>query len=335
MSGGIRANASLVSLSFKAPSRVVTSRELEARLGLGPGVIERLTGIRARRYLGPGESLQSLAVEACREALARSGRRPEEIGGLIFYTDTPPLLPCAGGYRQVYYDVSAHLHDLLREQGVRLECGCTSIGGSCVAFLHSLEMASGLIRSGARDNILVVGAAANSLFLEGTDKNAAMTFADGAAAGLVASSAEEGLIGFHALTDGRGYDAGYYEDYRTLVVDRKRVAEFAPAALAEAWTGLLARTGLTVDDIDIVIPHQAGIKIVERGMALAGIPSEKVYLCLQDYGNMGAPAVEMALAKAVEDGRVRDGDVVALVAFGTGWNCGAAALRYRPGGGRR
>lgn len=335
MSGGTKVNASLVSLSYKVPARIVTNRELEARLGLGPGVIERLTGIRARRHLGPGESLQSLAVAACREVLERSGRRPEEIGGLVFYTDTPPLLPEGGGSRRVYYDVSAHLHDLLREQGLRLVCGCTSIGGSCVAFLHALEMAAALIRSGAKDNILVVGAAANSLFLEGADKNAAMTFADGAAAGLVAGSAEEGLIGSYTLTDGRGYDAGFYEDYRTLVVDRKRVAEFAPAALAEAWAGLLARTGLTIDDIDVVIPHQAGIKIVERGLALAGIPADKAYLCLGDHGNMGAPAVEMALAKAVEDGRVRDGDVVALLAFGTGWNLGAAALRYRPDGGRR
>jgi 3-oxoacyl-[acyl-carrier-protein] synthase-3 len=107
------------------------------------------------------------------------------------------------------------------------------------------------------------------------------------------------------------------------------VAEFAPLGFQAGWQGLLETTGLRPDDIDVVIPHQAGIKIIERGMALAGIPAGKVYLCLHDTGNIGAPAVQMALARAVEEGRVRDGDIVALVAFGTGWNYGAAALRYR------
>lgn len=327
-------NACLASLSYKVPRRIVTGRELEDKLELGRGVIERLTGIRSRRYLGEGESLQTLAAEACREALERSGRAASDVGGLIFYTDTPPLLPDAGGYRRTYYDVSAHLHDLLGRAGVRLECGCTSIGGSCVAFLHSLEMASALIRSGLKDNILIVGAAANSLFLEGADKNVAMTFADGAAAALIGRSTAEGLVGIHLRTDGRGYLAGCYPEYRTLFVDRKQVAEFAPLAFEAALAGLLAETGLPLEAFDLVIPHQAGIRIIERGMALARVPPEKVYLCLQDYGNMGAPAVQMALAKAVEEGRVRDGDLVALVAFGTGWNYGAAAIRYhgRDGG---
>ena len=106
------------------------------------------------------------------------------------------------------------------------------------------------------------------------------------------------------------------------------MAEFAPLGFQAGWRGLLDKTGLTLSDIDVVIPHQAGIKIIERGMALAGIPEEKVYLCLGDVGNTGAPAIQLALARAVEEGRVRDGDLVALVAFGTGWNYGAAALRY-------
>lgn len=326
--------AALFSLSYKVPSRSVSSRELEDELELGHGVIERLTGIRSRRYLGEGESLQSLAVEACREALELSGRTPADIGGLIFYTDTPPLLPDGKGFQRTYYDISAHLHSLLREKGVSLECACTAIAGSCVSFLHSLQIAAGFIQCRPEKCLLIVGAAANSLFLDDTDKNVAMTFADGAAASLVGGSAEEGLIGVHLRTDGRGYLAGCYPEYRTLHIDRKQVAEFAPRAFEAALAGLLAETGLPLEAFDVVIPHQAGIRIIERGMQLARVPPEKVYLCVQEYGNMGAPTVQMALAKAVEDGRVRDGDLVALVAFGTGWNYGAAAIRYRRPGGR-
>jgi 3-oxoacyl-[acyl-carrier-protein] synthase-3 len=238
-------------------------------------------------------------------------------------------MPEDGIHRRVYYDISAHIQYLLKEKGTALACECLGIAGSCVSFLLSAQMAMGLIRSGLKKHILLVGAACNSLFLEGTDKNVAMTFGDGAAASILGPSADDGIIGIFCMTDGQGYAAGSYPEYRSLFVDRKRVAEFAPLGFQAALKGLLAKTGLRVEDIDLVIPHQAGIKIIERGMELAGVPRDKVYLCLQDVGNTGAPAVQLALAKAEEEGRLRDGDIVALVAFGTGWHYGAAAFRYR------
>ena len=316
-----------LSMSYRLPGRFVPSSEIEDRLDLGRGVIERLTGIRGRRYLGPGESLQGLALAACQDALASAG--PGDVDGLIYYSDNPPLLPEGNGHRRIYYDISAHLQNLLAESGHPLACDCVGIAGSCVSFLLSLQMAAGLIRSGMKKRILLVGAAANSLFLENTDKNVAMTFGDGVAAGVLGESEGSGLLGVYCRTDGRGYAAGGYLDYSSLFVDRKRVAEFAPLGFQAGWRGLLEKTGLILSDIDVVIPHQAGIKIIQRGMALAGIPEEKIYLCLGDVGNTGAPAVQLALARAVEEGRVRDGHVVALVAFGTGWNYGAAAWRYR------
>jgi len=318
------------SLAYKIPSRIVTSAELEHSLDLGQGVIRRLTGIERRRYLAEEESLQSLAVGACLDALSKSRLDPSEVDSLIFYTDSPPVMPEGGSHRKVFYDISAHIQYLLREKGIALACECVGIAGSCVSFLLSAQMALGLIRSGLKKNVLLVGAACNSLFLENTDKNVAMTFGDGAAASLLSASPGDGIVGIFCMTDGRGYAAGCYPEYRSLFIDRKRVAEFAPLGIQAAMAGLLAKTGLRMEDIDVVIPHQAGIKIIERGMALAGVPPEKVYLCLQDVGNTGAPAVQLALARAEEEGRLRDGDLVVLVAFGTGWNYGAAAFRYRP-----
>jgi len=318
-----------LSLSYRLPTRIVTSAELEDRLSLGRGVIERLTGIRNRRYVANGESLQSLAVEACQEAFVKSGIDPSDVDALIYYSDTPPALPEGETHRKIYYDTSAHIQYLLKEKGIPLACECTAIAGSCVSFLLSLQIAMGLIRSRMKKHILIVGAACNSLFLENTDKNVAMTFGDGAAASLVAESNDESLVGIYCMTDGQGYAAGGYPDYRSLFIDRKRVSEFAPLGFQAAVRGLLAKTGLKLGDVDLFIPHQAGIKIIERGMALSGIPFEKVYLCLQDVGNTGAPAVQLALARAVEEGRIHDGDLVMLIAFGTGWHYGAAAFRYR------
>ncbi len=314
--------------AYRTPSRVVTSAELEDSLGLGRGIIKRLTGIERRGYIGEGESLQSLAVGACRDVLVRSGLDPSVVDCLVFYTDSPPVMPVGTGHRKVFYDVSAHIQFLLRESGVELACECMGMAGSCVSFLHAAQMALGLVRSGLKKNVLLVGAACNSLFLENTDKNVAMTFGDGAAASLIAASADAGFIDIYCMTDGEGYAAGGYPEYASLFIDRKRVADFAPRGFQAALKGLLARTGLRIEDIDVVIPHQAGIKIIERGMELAGVPREKVYLCLQDVGNTGAPAIQIALARAEEEGRLADGDLVALVAFGTGWNYGAAAFRY-------
>jgi 3-oxoacyl-[acyl-carrier-protein] synthase-3 len=315
--------------SYKLPVRVVSSAELEDRLSLGRGVIERLTGIKNRRYLANGESLPSLAVEACQDALDKSGIDPADVDALIYYSDTPPVISEGGVHRKTYYDTSAHIQHLLKEKGIPLACECTAIAGSCVSFLLSLQIAAGLIRSRMKKHILIVGAACNSLFLDNTDKNVSMTFGDGAAASLLAASEDESLIGIYCMTDGQGYAAGCYPDYRSLFIDRKRVSEFAPLGFQAAVRGVLAKTGLKLDNFNLFIPHQAGIKIIERGMALSEIPSEKVYLCLQDVGNTGAPAVQMALARAVEEGKIRDGDLVMLVAFGTGWHYGAAALRYK------
>ncbi len=320
--------AVILASSLKKPSRVVANAELEDRLGLRPGLIERMTGIRTRNYLGPGESLQGLAADACREAIGQSCLDPSRLDMMIYYTDVPPTRPGDGPSRRTYYEVGPHIQHLLRSQGVDLACECINIGGSCVAFVSALQIACGLIRAGIKRNVLVVGAADCSSFLGGGDTNLAMTFADGAAATILAAGARPGFTDFCCMTDSSGYDAGYFTDYAEMVVDRKRVAEFAPRAFEAAFRGLLARTHLAADSIDLVIPHQAGAKIIERGVERTGLPRERVYLSLQEDGNTGAPALQIALTHALEEGRIHEGDLVALIGFGTGWHYGATAFRH-------
>ena len=156
-----------------------------------------------------------------------------------------------------------------------------------------------------------------------------MSFADGASACIIGDSLKEELLGVFIRTDGQGYRAGCFPDYNSLYIDRKQVSEFAPKAFQAGINGLMQETGLSIVDVDLFIPHQAGIRIIERGMALSGIPADKVYFCLQETGNTGAPTVQLALAKAAHEGKIRKGDLVVLAAFGTGWNYGAAAFRYQ------
>jgi len=319
---------SIVATSVRYPRGIVDNETLGAEIGLQPKVIERLTGIQKRPHLAAGETLQDLAADACEEAILSSGLDPSNLDLMIFYTDVPTTMPENGRTLRRYYDVGAHLQHLLRQRGLEVGGQSFNIAGSCVSFLLALEVACGMVRTRARQGVLIVGATNNSFFLKDADVNTVMTFSDATAATVLAATEKPGFLGFWGRTDGRGFDAGYYEDYRTLWIDRKRVAEYAPRAMQLAWHGLLQSSGLSPGEIDLVIPHQAGLRIVEKGLELAGIPQEKVFLCLRDHGNSGATAIQAALGEAGRQGRLQDGAVIALLGFGTGWHCGAAVFRH-------
>ena len=319
---------SILSTCSKKPSRIVTNYELEEKLSLRSGIIERLTGIQKRHYLGKGESLQGLATDVCAEAIKKSGLDPSSLDMMIFYTDVPPTLPENDCLKKTYYEISPHIQYLLRERKIDLNCECINIGGSCTAYVSALQLAYGLIKSRTKKNILIIGAANCSSFLEKADKNVAMTFADGAAATILTATQEKGFIDFYCMTDGAGYNSGSFKEYDELFIDRKRVAEFAPRAFQLAINSLLEKTKLKPENIDLFIPHQAGIRIIKRGIELSRIPPQKVYICLQYDGNTGAPAIQIALSNAIEEGRINEGNLIALIGFGTGWNYGATAFYY-------
>ena len=316
-----------VSSYTKNPGRIVENSELEDRLSLKHGVIERLTGIRKRFWISDSESLCSIASDACIEVISRSAIDPRDIDLMIFYTEVPPTYRENGIICKRYYEVSPHIQITLKRKSVDLNCECFNMGGSCVVFISALQAATSMIKAGFKKNILIIGASTNSVFLDDIDRNSLMAFGDGAAATLVSASERQGFIDFFRMTDGEGYDAGFFENYSTLIIDRKRVAEFAPLACKNAVDGLLKKTGRRIGEISLVIPHQAGDRIIQKGMELAGVPEEKVYYCLDKYGNTGGPALQIALSNAIAEGRTGSGDLVMLVAFGIGWNYGAALLR--------
>ncbi|MBE0678077.1 MAG: ketoacyl-ACP synthase III [Bacteroidales bacterium] len=313
---------------LKYPGRIVHNEELEDRLSLNHGIIERLTGIRHRYYVSDAESLHSIATDASADAISSSGIDPAEIDLIIFYTEVPPSYREGSVLHRRFYELSPHIQYSLTQKSLGVHCECFNMAGSCVVFISALQIAASLIRCGYKKNILITGASNNSSFLSEIDKNAFMAFGDGAAATIISASHDPGFIDFFRMTDGEGYDAGFFEDYNTLIIDRKRVAEFAPLAFKLAVDGILKKTSLTMDDISLLIPHQAGSRIIQAGMKLSGVPEDKVYYCLQDFGNTGAPALQIALTNAVNEKRINRGDLVLLVAFGIGWNYGAALLRY-------
>ncbi|MBN1388197.1 MAG: ketoacyl-ACP synthase III [Bacteroidales bacterium] len=322
------AEAYIFKSCLKNPGRIVENNVLEEQLLLNHGIIERLTGIKQRYYISDAESLQSIATDACEEVIINSGINPADIDLIIFYTEVPPSYRENSVLHKRYYEISAHIQNSLIQKSIDILCECFNMAGSCVVFISALQIATSLIKCGYKKNVLIIGASNNSSFLSPVDKNVFMAFGDGAAATIISSSEKPGLIDFYRMTDGEGFDAGFFEDYNTLIIDRKRVAEFAPLAFKLAVDGILKRTNLKIDDINLLIPHQAGDRIIRKGMELAGVPEDKVYYCLEDYGNTGAPAIQVALSSAIDENRIKRGDLLLLVGFGIGWNYGAALVRY-------
>ena len=320
--------AFILKSSLKNPGRIVNNMELEDQLTLKHGIIERLTGIKQRYYISDTESLHSIATDACVEVIVNSGINPGDIDMIIFYTEVPPSYRENSILRKRYYELSAHIQNSLNQKFIDIHCECFNMAGSCVVFISALQIATSLIKCGYKKNVLIIGASNNSTFLNKIDKNVFMAFGDGAAATIIGTSEERGLIDFFRMTDGEGFDAGFFENYNTLIIDRKRVAEFAPVAFKLAVEGILKKTHLTIEDINLLIPHQAGYRIIKKGMELSGIPEDKVYYCLENYGNTGAPALQVALSCAINENRIKRGDLVLLVGFGIGWNYGATIFRY-------
>jgi 3-oxoacyl-[acyl-carrier-protein] synthase-3 len=320
--------AFILTSCLKNPGRIVNNLELENKLNFKPGIIERLTGIKQRYYISNMESLQSIATDACIEVINNSGINPSDIDMMIFYTEVPPTFREKSKLYKRYYEVSAHVQASLIQKSIDIRCECINIGGSCVVFISALQIATSLIKCGLKKNILIVGASNNSTFLNTIDKNVCMAFGDGAAATIISTSGGMEVIDFFRMTDGKGFDAGFFKDYNSLIIDRKRITEFAPAAFKIAIDGILEKTKLKIDDIDLFIPHQAGYSIIKKGIKLSDIPDSKVYYCLENYGNTGAPSVQMALSNAIKEKRIKNGDLIVLVAFGIGWNYGAALLQY-------
>ncbi len=320
--------ACILKSDLENPGRIVDNQELEDKLVLKHGIIERLTGIKKRFYINDTESLHSISSDSCFKVITKSGINPSDIDLMIFYTETPTSYRENSILHKRYYELSAHIQYTLNQRSIDIHCECFNMAGSCVVFISALQIATSLIKCGYKKNILIIGASDNSTFLSEIDKNVFMAFGDGSAATIITASEKTGFIDFFRMTDGNGFDSGFFEDYKTLIIDRKRVSEFAPVAFKSAVDGIVKKTKLKIEDIDLVIPHQAGYSIIKKGIELSGIPEDKVYYCLQNYGNTGAPSLQIALTNAIYENRIKKGDLILLVAFGIGWNYGAALFRY-------
>ncbi len=314
----VRPTPTILGVGAALPDQLITNAELVARLDTSDEWIVRRTGIRERRHLTASETLAELAAVACSAALDDAGHPAAEVDHLIIATITPDRL--TPGLAPA---VAARL-------GAE-HAGVVDINAACAGFLYGLDQAAALIESGRARHVLVCGAEALSRITDHEDRATAVLFGDGAAAVLVGPGAPGRGIGAFEF----GYDDGladtlYAErDVRLLQMAGQQVYRHAVARMTEAAQQVLARNGVSIDDVDYFVAHQANARIVSAVADALGVPHEKVSFNVEWTANTSAASIPLGLAAAERDGLLAPGSLVGMVAFGAGfvWAAGLASWK--------
>ena len=324
-------NALLTGWGMYAPSRVMTNDELSTIVDTSDEWIVSRTGIRERRIAADDETATTLSVHASRDALAVAGLDAAELDLIIVGTCTPD------------YPLPATAVLIATELGATRASGF-DLQAACSGFLYALAAGNSFIKSGMYRNVLVIGVEVLSRFLDWTDRSTCVLFGDGAGAVLLqASDQPGGMLGFDLFSDGTGCEGiimpagGSARPASHATVDAhehairmqgSEVYKYATRQMGESALAALRNAGLSVDDVDQFVFHQANLRIISSVQKQLGIPAEKTYVNIEKYGNTSAASVPMALVEAVAAGRIKPGDRVLMVAFGAGYTAGAAVLEW-------
>ncbi|MCA1588652.1 MAG: ketoacyl-ACP synthase III [Chloroflexi bacterium] len=324
-------NALITGWGMYAPSRVMTNDELATLVDTSDEWIVSRTGIHERRIAADDETTTMLSVNAARDALAVAGLDPAEVDLVIVATCTPD------------YPLPATSVLVATQLGATRAAGF-DLQAACSGFLYGVASGTSFVQSGMYRNVLVIGVEILSRFLDWSDRSTCVLFGDGAGAVLLqASDQPGGMLGFDLFSDGTGCDGiivpagGSINPASHATVDARQhtikmlgsdVYKYATRQMGESALAALRKAGLTVDDIDQFVFHQANLRIINSVQKQFGIPDSKTFVNIEKYGNTSAASVPMALAEAVASGRIKQGDRVLMVAFGAGYTAGGAVVEW-------
>jgi len=305
--------ARIVGWGSYLPPKVLTNADLEAMVDTNDEWIVERTGIRERHV---GGTTVGMSVESGRAALAKSGLAPEDIGAIVIATTTPD--------RQ-WGTAATVQHEL------GLRCGAFEINAACSGFVYALVTAHGLVQMGMQ-NVLVIGTDTLSRITDWTDRNTAVLFGDGSAA--VVLSAVDGpgqLIAWDLDADGSAGPILFAELGGTITMEGKEVYRRAVRIMVDSAQKSMSHAGVTGDDIKMLIPHQANIRIIKAACDRLGIDESRTAVVLDRTGNTSAASIPLALIDAIDADRIHDGDLVLLVGFGGGMTAASAIIRWGDG----
>ena len=329
---GRRIAAKITGVAAYAPPRVVTNFDLEKLVDTNDEWIRTRTGIRERHYVEPGMAASHMATEACRQLLESKDISSDEIDLIVVATVTPDML----------FPATACLvqHNL----GARNAWGF-DLSAACAGFVYALTIGAQFVGAGTHKKVLVIGADVMSSILDFQDRATCVLFGDGAGAVLVepAQSESEGVIDFANDVDGSGGCQLYMPGGGSLhpasheTVDKRmhyvhqegqQVFKYAVRRMSDVSAQLLERNGLSSKDLALVVPHQANLRIIRAMQERLGVDDSKVMVNIDRYGNTTAATIPLGLRDALEQKRLRKGDLVLLVAVGAGYTTGGILLRW-------
>ena len=307
--------ARVVGLGHRLPDRVVPNGPIAERIGVDSDWIVRRTGIRERRYAAPDERTADLALAAARRALSDAGLKPADIDLVLVATMTPD-------------ELTPNTAPLVAN-ALGLNAGAYDIGAACTGWLSALSVGAAQIETGRSERVLVIGAETLSRVTNFDDKRTASLFGDGAGA-VVLSAEGEGAIGPILLaSDGSMGDtitATHTE--RMLIMDGHTTFNMAVKVLSESTVDAVERAGLTLDDIDLFVYHQANARITKLVAEKLQLPLERVADYIAETGNTSAASIPLTLSLLREDGRLRAGQKLLLAAVGAGFTWGAGVVEW-------
>jgi 3-oxoacyl-[acyl-carrier-protein] synthase-3 len=331
------ARVSITGLGCHVPERVLTNEELAGMVNTNDEWIVERTGIRERRIAAPEEALSDLALPAARQALDEAGVRPEEVDLLIVATVTADM---------AFPSTGAILADRLGSR----DAAAYDLSAGCTGFMYAIAQAHGMVAAGLARKALVVGGDVLSKIMDWSDRSTCVLFGDGAGAVVLERVQEGGFLGFELGADGGGGadlslpaggsrlpasletvgNGGHY-----VQMNGREVFKFATRVLVSSAEAVLEECGSTVDDVDVYVPHQANVRIIDHATKKLGIDPKRVVINVDRYGNTSSGSIPLALADAQADGRLRAGELVLMTGMGAGLTWGSALLEWTARNGAR
>jgi 3-oxoacyl-[acyl-carrier-protein] synthase-3 len=315
---------SITGLGAKVPDRIVTNDELATYVDTSDEWIQERTGIRERRIADKSEALSDLGLPASRDALAQAGLEGKDIDLLIVATVTPDMS---------FPSTAAIMAD---ELGA-VEAAAYDLSAGCTGFMYALAQGYGMLAGGLAKRALIVGGDVLSRILDWDDRSTLVLFGDGAGAVVLEVVPEKGFLGFELGADGGGGKnlwlpgSGsrlFEEPEKYVKMNGPEVFKFATRILVKSAEDLLAKCGISIEDIDVYVPHQANRRIIDHATRKLGVPSERVVINVDRYGNTSSGSIPLALADAAKEGRLHPGQLVLMTGMGAGLTWGSALIRW-------
>jgi 3-oxoacyl-[acyl-carrier-protein] synthase III len=314
----------ITGLGCHVPERVMTNDDLREFVDTTDEWVVSRTGIRERRIAKPEEAMTDIALPACLRALEMAGVDAATVDLLVVATITPDM---------AFPSTAA----LLAEQLGMPDAAAYDLSAGCTGFMYAIAQAYAMLAAGLAKRALVVGGDVLSKILDWSDRSTLVLFGDGAGAVMLEAAEQGGFLGFELGADGAGGDSLWlpgsgsrlFEDPERFVkMNGREVFKFATRVLVSSAQAILAECGKTVDEIDVYVPHQANIRIINHAAEKLGIPEEKIVVNVDRYGNTSSGSIPLALADAADDGRLEPGKLVLMTGMGAGLTWGSALIDW-------